>query len=148
MMPPTGMPQGMGMPMMSYTQRTQFTYTGIAGLDGGYAYAPGSGMCQFLDNLNGTMANASMLGKMGPGGQQPGMGGQKPGGGNMMLQMMGMMFGMLIAKLAPIIKQRLAERRGQGKSGTGHSGSTESHGNNKPPKTEKPKPSTQGGGND
>lgn len=137
MMPPTGgMPQGMGpgmgmMPSMGYSQRTQYTYTGIAGLSGGYAYEPGSGMCQFLDNLNNTMANASMMGQMGGGMPQQPMGGQQGKGnsGNMMIQMLGMMFGMLITKLAPVIKQRLAERQAaqsEGTSSSGHHKSTTS----------------------
>jgi len=151
MMPPMGMPgmgQGMGQGMMGpgmgmsmgYSQRTQYTVTGIAGLSGGYAYEPGSGMCQFIDNLNNTMANASMMGQMGPPGMPPMGGGQKPGGNNssMMIQMFGMMFGLLIAKLAPIIKARLAQRHaGQGHGGhSSHSNGAGSHATtHKPPET-------------
>lgn len=146
MMPPMGMPgmgQGMGQGMMppggmggqmmpgmsmGYSQRTQYTMTGITGLNGGFAYEPGSGMCQFMDNLNNTMANASMLKQMGPPGGMPPGGGQKPGGNSSssMLQMFGMIFGMLITKLAPIIKKRLAER---GAGGGDHSGA-QPHTNN------------------
>ena len=36
-----------------------FASTGIPGLNGGYAYPPGSEMASFLDNLNGTVASAS-----------------------------------------------------------------------------------------
>jgi hypothetical protein len=69
------MPQmGMGMGMGSYysAQRTMFTYTGIPGLSGGYAYPPGSYMTRFMDQLNNTLANASMM---------PPMGGRPPMGG-------------------------------------------------------------------
>lgn len=39
---------------------SNYTQTGIAGVDGGYAYPPGSSMVQFRDNINNTAAAACM----------------------------------------------------------------------------------------
>lgn len=40
-------------------QVPSYSQTGIPGLNGGYAYAPGSPMTQFMDNLNTTTKSAT-----------------------------------------------------------------------------------------
>lgn len=43
---------------------SQFSATGVPGMNGGYAYPPGSAMTQFMDSINNTVAIATA----GPGG--------------------------------------------------------------------------------
>lgn len=44
---------------------TNYSATGIPGLNGGYAYAPGTSMAQFMDGVNATTSMATQM----PGGQ-------------------------------------------------------------------------------
>lgn len=48
----SGLGGGMGL--------TDYTQTGVPAAGGGYAYPPGSEMCQFMDSINNTTAQACM----------------------------------------------------------------------------------------
>jgi hypothetical protein len=89
-----------------------YSYTGIQGLDGGYAYPPGSYMTQFMDQINNTMANASMMPSTSSGmGSSSMMGSGMPqqqgDSSGMMVQLMGLMIGMMLKKMLPALQQRM-----------------------------------------